>query len=92
MSRKTRKDKQIAQLRREVEILKAQLSTSTPTPEPVVAKKEVTELSRRDQRDAAAAKDAVIIDPAYLKKDLRRSLILTTTILIILGVLSSFIR
>jgi len=93
MSKKRRKDKELAHLRREVEVLRAQITGQKPTlppapstppsiQNPAVAPKEVKEPAIRKPQLPPQ-----MVDPKFIKADLIKSGVLTA---IALGVIIAF--
>ncbi|MCG2685835.1 hypothetical protein L6258_00505 [Candidatus Parcubacteria bacterium] len=82
MAKKKRRDKEVARLSREIELLKAQMASGTP------AKEKASTRQAKDKRPAAVAREVTpTLNSTYLKKDLRKSLLLTLAALGILTVL-----
>jgi len=73
MAKKKRRDKEVARLRREVEILKAQMASGAPLPKEKAAIRQVED----GPRATVVREVAPTLNSTYLKKDLRRSLLLT---------------
>ena len=79
MAKKKRKDKELARLRREVEVLRAQLAGERGPKEAKTAEvvgKTKTQLYQKTPHSGTAVA-ARRVDPTYIKKDLLRSGILT---------------
>ena len=83
MAKKKRRDKEVTRLRREVEILKAQMAAETPLP------KEKPPAQQAEKKHPIPVAKEVIptLNSTYLKKDLCKSLLLTLLALTILMIL-----
>ena len=73
--------KETAKLRREVEILKAQLAGKQKTQKPAQPKREINSKGKEEQKFEET------VDSVYIQKDLKRSLFITAGILILITTL-----
>lgn len=82
MAKKSRRDKEVARLRREVEVLRAQLAGQKAPPAAEVSKESKpaeTPKTTREPKVVKALKTQTIIqsvDPKYIKADLLKSAVL----------------
>jgi hypothetical protein len=72
MAKKTRKEKELAQLRREVEVLRAQLKGSNETP----TQQEKPQI-KGDSKKKVQKEKIQKVDPKYIKADLIKAGVLT---------------
>lgn len=79
MAKKRRKEKEIARLRREVEVLRAQLPSERAAPAEPQKEKAVVEEPKKEKEAAKPKAQATIrsVDPKYIKADLTKSAALT---------------
>jgi hypothetical protein len=88
MAKKRRKDKELARLRREVEVLKAQVAGREDKGRERVPKRRVEGRDKPQDKPRQLSTKSIIqqVDPKFLKKDLIKSGILA---LIVIGTLAT---
>lgn len=84
MSKKNRKDKQVAALRREIELLRHQVGVTPKVETPVEASISEAKIAKPGNYD-----EKPLIEGHYLQADLRKTGILTLVCLGIVGVLAA---
>lgn len=80
MAKKTRHEKEVAELRRQLEVLKAQTKSYQPEPIVPVAIEELPN-NRKTETPVKIRR----VDPKFIKKDLLKTLVLTILALALIG-------